>query len=89
MRAKKCLILEWMSHVGKVQKVIIDNYNNLLLDKLTIMESQATLESFSIWGMLRGLESFSQLLYVAPDARSVNDSFSKMFSSIDCSFLYF
>lgn len=47
-------------------------YYFLFLDDLTISDSEATLQSFSIWGMLRGLESFSQLLYVAPDSRSVS-----------------
>jgi len=39
--------------------------------ELSISDSDATLQSYSVWGVLRGLESFSQLLYVAPDSRSL------------------
>lgn len=41
-------------------------------DDLKISESEGLLESNSIWGILRGIESFSQLLYLSPDGRAVN-----------------
>lgn len=44
---------------------------NTFLDQIDIKETETTLESSSIWGMLRGLESLSQLLHISPDARSV------------------
>lgn len=40
---------------------------NTFTDKLNISDSTAHLESDSIWGILRGLESFSQLLVTTDD----------------------
>lgn len=40
-------------------------------DQLSIGNASAYLESESIWGILRGLESFSQLLAVSSDRTAV------------------
>lgn len=40
-------------------------------DKLNVGNASAYLESDSIWGILRGLESFSQLLVATPDRTAV------------------
>lgn len=55
--------------------LIIINVINLILlvDKITIHDSEdASLESLSIWGILRGLESISQLMVTIEDNISVN-----------------
>lgn len=44
----------------------------VFIDEINIAEQQATLESNTIWGILRGLESFSQLFYASPDGRFVS-----------------
>ena len=41
------------------------------LDEIKISQGSGVVEAQSIWGILRGLESFSQLIYAAPDGRSV------------------
>lgn len=44
-----------------------------MLDTLNIRSpSESTLETHSIWGALRGLESFSQMLVLAGDGLSVS-----------------
>jgi hypothetical protein len=39
---------------------------------LDITESEAKIESESVWGLLRGLESFSQSVYVAQNGKTVS-----------------
>ncbi|XP_070497021.1 beta-hexosaminidase subunit beta-like [Chironomus tepperi] len=51
-----------------------EKYPHLDMDEsydLNISENQAMLSAESIWGILRGLESFSQLLYLSPDGRTL------------------
>ena len=39
-------------------------YNLSMIDTLTIDEKMAVVEASSVWGLLRGLETFSQLVYI-------------------------
>jgi hypothetical protein len=38
-----------------------------LIDTLTISNAKAIVEATSVWGLLRGLETFSQLIYINED----------------------
>jgi hypothetical protein len=39
-------------------------YHFSSIDTLTIIEQTAIVEASNVWGLLRGLETFSQLIYI-------------------------
>lgn len=48
---------------------------SIILDQLSITNATGKIQSESVWGILRGLESFSQLLTVSADGLSVCNIF--------------
>lgn len=46
----------------------------MISDELVVVNGTSVLSSETIWGILRALESFSQLLVVSDDRLSVSDS---------------
>lgn len=57
------------------QIVVIIIIINFSIDELEVTASEAKLSSHTIWGLVRALESFSQLIYSFPDNRVIKNPF--------------